>query len=101
MTAFPRRPPTRAASVPKGRGIVHSAGSMARARHDARRRRTRAILVAHRNAGSLRAMTAPSSKRQSLLDRLANGVVVCAEGYVFELERRGYLQAGAFVPEVV
>src|SRR4029453_10148054 len=24
-----------------------------------------------------------------------------AEGYVFELERRGYLQAGAFVPEVV
>jgi hypothetical protein len=27
--------------------------------------------------------------------------VICAEGYVFELERRGYLQAGAFVPEVV
>jgi betaine-homocysteine S-methyltransferase len=26
---------------------------------------------------------------------------VCAEGYLFELERRGYLQAGAFVPEVV
>ena len=24
-----------------------------------------------------------------------------AEGYVFEFERRGYLQAGAFVPEVV
>jgi betaine-homocysteine S-methyltransferase len=27
--------------------------------------------------------------------------VICAEGYLFELERRGYLQAGAFVPEVV
>lgn len=36
-----------------------------------------------------------------LLDRLAQGPVVCAEGYVFELERRGYLQAGAFVPEAV
>ena len=29
------------------------------------------------------------------------GPVICAEGYLFELERRGYLQAGAFVPEVV
>lgn len=37
----------------------------------------------------------------SLLSRLDNGPVICAEGYVFELERRGYLQAGAFVPEVV
>jgi len=27
--------------------------------------------------------------------------VLCAEGYVFELERRGYLSAGAYVPEVV
>jgi betaine-homocysteine S-methyltransferase len=27
--------------------------------------------------------------------------VICAEGYLFELERRGYLQAGAYVPEVV
>ena len=27
--------------------------------------------------------------------------MVCAEGYLFECERRGYLQAGAFVPEVV
>src|ERR671922_2003535 len=32
---------------------------------------------------------------------LKDGPVVCAEGYLFELERRGYLQAGAFVPEVV
>ena len=32
---------------------------------------------------------------------LGRGPVVCAEGYLFECERRGYLQAGAFVPEVV
>ena len=36
-----------------------------------------------------------------LLDRLRAGSVICAEGYLFEFERRGYLQAGAFVPEVV
>jgi methionine synthase I (cobalamin-dependent) len=41
--------------------------------------------------------------RQSsrLAERLARGPVLCAEGYLFELERRGYLQAGAYVPEVV
>jgi len=39
--------------------------------------------------------------RLSLLERLDKGPVICAEGYLFELERRGYLQAGAFVPEVV
>src|SRR5829696_6832090 len=36
-----------------------------------------------------------------LVERLAQGPVICAEGYLFELERRGYLQAGAYVPEVV
>ena len=36
-----------------------------------------------------------------LTKRLDAGAVICAEGYLFELERRGYLQAGAFVPEVV
>ena len=36
-----------------------------------------------------------------LIERLASGPVICAEGYLFEFERRGYLQAGAFVPEVV
>lgn len=36
-----------------------------------------------------------------LLERLSNGVVLGAEGYVFELERRGYIKAGPFVPEVV
>jgi len=41
------------------------------------------------------------SPKRGLLERLSQGPVVCAEGYLFELERRGYLQAGAFVPEVV
>jgi betaine-homocysteine S-methyltransferase len=36
-----------------------------------------------------------------LSERLGEGPVLCAEGYLFELERRGYLQAGAYVPEVV
>jgi betaine-homocysteine S-methyltransferase len=42
-----------------------------------------------------------TTAKRSLLDRLAEGPVICAEGYLFECERRGYLQAGAFVPEVV
>src|ERR1700752_1125542 len=46
-------------------------------------------------------MNPPASKRQSLIERLSEGTVVCAGGVRFELERRGYLQAGAFVPEVV
>lgn len=42
-----------------------------------------------------------SLERTGLLERLGQGPVICAEGYVFELERRGYVQAGPFVPEVV
>lgn len=42
-----------------------------------------------------------STRGPGLLQRLDQGAVICAEGYLFELERRGYLQAGAFVPEVV
>jgi betaine-homocysteine S-methyltransferase len=42
-----------------------------------------------------------ATARQGLLERLAAGPVICAEGYLFEFERRGYLQAGAYVPEVV
>lgn len=45
-----------------------------------------------------REMKAPDD---SLLARLARGPVLCGEGYLFELERRGYLRAGPFVPEVV
>ena len=35
-----------------------------------------------------------------LTDRLDAGPVICAEGFLFELERRGYRTAGEFVPEV-
>src|SRR4026209_2191328 len=43
----------------------------------------------------------PASPKRTLAQRLQADVVICAEGYLFELERRGYLQAGAFVPEAV
>src|ERR1700726_4866344 len=46
-------------------------------------------------------MEPPTGKKSSLRQRLDQGPGICAEGYLFELERRGYLQAGAFVPEVV
>ena len=46
-------------------------------------------------------MTNTTTGGPGLLERLAQGPVICAEGYLFEFERRGYLQAGAFVPEVV
>ncbi len=42
-----------------------------------------------------------SKRKRGLLERLEAGPVICAEGYIFELERRGYVQAGAYVPEVV
>lgn len=35
-----------------------------------------------------------------LTERLDEGPVICAEGFLFELESRGYLSAGEFVPEV-
>ncbi|MCH8037656.1 MAG: homocysteine S-methyltransferase family protein [Proteobacteria bacterium] len=46
-------------------------------------------------------MTTRTPTSPGLLERLAEGPVICAEGYLFEFERRGYLQAGAFVPELV
>jgi len=42
-----------------------------------------------------------AEERPALAGRLAQGTVLGAEGYVFELERRGYIKAGAYVPEVV
>ena len=36
-----------------------------------------------------------------ILERLDRGPVLGAEGYLFELERRGYLKSGPYVPEVV
>ena len=38
---------------------------------------------------------------KNLIERLNEGPILCAEGYLFAMERRGYLSAGAFVPEVV
>ena len=43
----------------------------------------------------------PARSSRGLLERLKTDVVVGAEGYVFELERRGYIKAGPYVPEVV
>src|SRR5712671_5026056 len=54
-----------------------------------------------RSASTSRPAARGQSSGRDLLARLKNGAVICAEGYVFELERRGYLQAGAFVPEVL
>ena len=39
--------------------------------------------------------------KKDLITRLNEGPVLCAEGYLFAMERRGYLSAGSFVPEVV
>ncbi len=39
--------------------------------------------------------------KKDLLTRLNEGTVLCAEGYLFAMERRGYLSAGGFVPTVV
>ena len=38
---------------------------------------------------------------RGLRERLEQDVVLGAEGYLFELERRGYLKSGPYVPEVV
>ena len=35
-----------------------------------------------------------------LLDTLNKQPLICAEGFLFEMERRGYLTSGEFVPEV-
>ena len=41
------------------------------------------------------------TRKIGILERLEQDVVLAAEGYLFELERRGFLQAGPYVPEVV
>lgn len=40
-------------------------------------------------------------KTVGILERLKRDVVLGAEGYIFELERRGYVKAGPYIPEVV
>ncbi|MGC5628549.1 homocysteine S-methyltransferase family protein [Georgenia sp. Z1344] len=43
---------------------------------------------------------ATTTEPATFSERLDAGPVICAEGFLFELERRGYLTAGEFVPEV-
>ena len=35
---------------------------------------------------------------KKLIERLDKGPVICAEGFLFEMEKRGYLTSGEFVP---
>src|SRR2546423_14218044 len=42
-----------------------------------------------------------ASRGPGILERLAKGVVLGDGGYLLELEKRGYVQAGPFTPEVV
>ena len=37
---------------------------------------------------------------KKLLERLNKGPIICAEGFLFEIERRGYMSSGEFVPMV-
>jgi len=40
-------------------------------------------------------------EKKGILQRFEDGPVLGAEGYLFELERRGYVKAGPYVPEAV
>jgi betaine-homocysteine S-methyltransferase len=76
------------------------AGSRSRSKPKAKAtRRATPISAGGKGGGGARARGDGAAR--GLLERLKEGAVICAEGYVFELERRGYLQAGAFVPEVL
>src|SRR5579864_5716541 len=81
------------------------AGSKARSKGRSKARAgSRAASVrssSRRVAGASARAGKGSGHERDLLGRLKDGAVICAEGYLFELERRGYLQAGAFVPEVL
>ena len=39
-------------------------------------------------------------KKRGLIERLENESVICAEGFLFEAERRGYLASGEFVQDL-
>ena len=39
-------------------------------------------------------------KKRGLIERLNQGPVICAEGFLFEIEKRGYMSSGEFVPMV-
>jgi betaine-homocysteine S-methyltransferase len=51
-------------------------------------------------AGGNMTNTQQTAGKPNLQERLNNGGVLCAEGFLFEIERRGYMASGAFVPEV-
>src|SRR5215212_929519 len=90
------------ASAGAARAISSPPGSAAcspSSRSRARRPTTSA--ASHRPGSRKGAPRVPRPSQQSLEQRLAEGVVLGAEGYVFELERRGYVKAGPFVPEVI
>jgi betaine-homocysteine S-methyltransferase len=38
--------------------------------------------------------------KNKLIEKLDQGPVICAEGFLFEIERRGYMTSGEFVPMV-
>jgi len=40
------------------------------------------------------------NNKKNLLERLNTGPVICAEGFLFEIEKRGYMSSGEFVPMV-
>ena len=39
-------------------------------------------------------------KKRGLIERLNQGPIICAEGFLFEIEKRGYMSSGEFVPMV-
>ena len=61
-----------------------------------RRARTRGLY-----ARSFATMKEAPSMARGILERLAEGPVLGDGGYLLELEKRGYVQAGPFTPEVV
>ena len=40
------------------------------------------------------------NNKKNLLEKLNIGPVICAEGFLFEIEKRGYMSSGEFVPMV-
>jgi len=40
------------------------------------------------------------NEKRNLIERLNSGPVICAEGFLFEIEKRGYMASGEFVPMV-
>src|SRR5437588_4247657 len=60
---------------------------------------TKSAVSRHRDLSKEKILSNRTTR--GILERLKNGIVQGAEGYVFELERRGYIKAGPYVPEVV